>query len=377
MSKLGNLNNNIMENKEDNSGHVSKLVHQFYFVKLWPTEPDSISKIRKEENIVMKINQDISEITDKIAEKTLKRDFVLSNLNFHQRGRRDSVAIKEKILRDFNMALDELNIWNIEVASGGWFGEKLDKNALNYLKIHGSQSLGEEKQILRDIKIQQKDVASFKSLEVLKETLWRNGGSIFFTRKVKNLEEMIRGNYLNDRQKLVIEIEQIQIQRMERACKYDSLKKSIKHQIKLLCDNNSLKNKREWMEFGTRSISPGVEAVNGKLYSLREKLNQKYEKKYEAKQRILKLKELYHENILNYYKYCSLINKVHQLSEEKDVTVLDEMSSSEVENFTLEWNSSKAFREDYEKKILQSLERRQLSGDGRRRPDKSCSTMHL
>lgn len=26
------------------------------------------------------------------------------------------------------MALDELNIWNIEVASGGWFGEKLDKN---------------------------------------------------------------------------------------------------------------------------------------------------------------------------------------------------------------------------------------------------------
>ncbi|XP_024630073.1 proton pump-interactor 1 isoform X2 [Medicago truncatula] len=291
-----------MENKEDNSGHVSKLVHQFYFVKLWPTEPDSISKIRKEENIVMKINQDISEITDKIAKKTC-----------HQRVRRNSVAIKGKILRDFNMALDELNIWNIEVASGGWFGEKLDKNSLNYLKIHGSKSLGEEKQILRDIKIQQKDVASFKSLEVLKETLLRNGGSIFFTRKVKNLEEMIRGNYLNDRQKLVIEIEQFQIQHMERACKYDSLKKSIKHQIKNL----------------------------------------------------------------NYYKYCSLINKVHQLSEEKDVTLLDEMSSSEVENFTLEWNSSKAFREDYEKKILQSLERRQLSGDGRRRPDKSCSTMHL
>lgn len=53
---------------------------------------------------------------------------MLSNLNCHQRGRRNSVAIKEIILRDFNMALDELNIWNIEVASGGWFGEKLDKN---------------------------------------------------------------------------------------------------------------------------------------------------------------------------------------------------------------------------------------------------------
>lgn len=256
MSKLGNRNNNIMENKEDNSGHVSKLVHQFYFVKLWPTEPDSISKIRKEENIVMKINQDISEITDKIAKKTLKRDSVLSNLNCHQRGRRNNVAIKEKILRDFNMALDELNIWNIEVASGGWFGEKLDKNSLNYLKIHGSKSLGEEKQILRDIKIQQKDVASFKSLEVRKETLLRNGGSIFFTRKVKNLEEMIRGNYLNDRQKLVIEIEQFQIQHMERACKYDSLKKSLKHQIKLLCDDNSLKNKESGWNLGPDQLAP-------------------------------------------------------------------------------------------------------------------------
>lgn len=60
-----------MENKEDNSGHVSKPVHQFYFVKLWPREPDSISKIRKEENMVMKINQDISEITDKIAKNTV------------------------------------------------------------------------------------------------------------------------------------------------------------------------------------------------------------------------------------------------------------------------------------------------------------------
>lgn len=63
-----------------------------------------------------------------------------------------------------------------------------------------------------------------------------NGGSIFFTRKVKNLEEMIRRDYLNDRQKLVIEIEQFQIQHMERACNYASLKKSIKDQIKVTYD---------------------------------------------------------------------------------------------------------------------------------------------
>lgn len=32
----------------DDSGHVSKLVHRFYFVKHWPTDPYSISLIKKE-----------------------------------------------------------------------------------------------------------------------------------------------------------------------------------------------------------------------------------------------------------------------------------------------------------------------------------------
>jgi hypothetical protein len=44
---------------------------------------------------------------------------------------------------------------------------------MNYLKLLGSSSLAKEKQILKDINIQQKDkdVASLKSLEVLKETV--------------------------------------------------------------------------------------------------------------------------------------------------------------------------------------------------------------
>lgn len=76
ISKLGDLN--MMENKEttsppkaidDNSEHVSKLVHQFYFVKLWPIDQDSICKIKVEENVVKKMNQDISEITESITKK--------------------------------------------------------------------------------------------------------------------------------------------------------------------------------------------------------------------------------------------------------------------------------------------------------------------
>ncbi|KAI5412957.1 uncharacterized protein LOC127086902 [Lathyrus oleraceus] len=264
-----------MENKavDENSGNVSKHVHQFNFVKLWPTVPDSVSQIQREEKVIKTMNQDIWEITDKIAKRTLEKEYL-----------------------DFNMALDELNFRNVKVENGGWFGEKLDKNSLNYLRLHGSKSLVEERKIMRDIKIQQKDVSPFKSLEVLKETLLCNGGSLFFNRRVKNLEQMIRENYyLSDRQKLVIEIEQFQIQHKERASKYDYLKKTIKEQIKLLCDDDSLKNRREWMEFGARNKHNVKEqvAINGELYSLKEKLTDKYKKREEAFQMLLKLNRRY------------------------------------------------------------------------------------
>jgi hypothetical protein len=72
MSKLGNFN--IMEDKktkaiDDNLGHVSKFVHPFYFVKLSPTDPESISKIKREEKVIKKMNQDICEITEMITKK--------------------------------------------------------------------------------------------------------------------------------------------------------------------------------------------------------------------------------------------------------------------------------------------------------------------
>ncbi|RYR43401.1 hypothetical protein Ahy_A08g039817 [Arachis hypogaea] len=62
----------IIRAQEDDE--VPKLVHQFYFVKLWPSsEPDSISQIKKQELTVEKMNRDICEITDKIKEKIQKR----------------------------------------------------------------------------------------------------------------------------------------------------------------------------------------------------------------------------------------------------------------------------------------------------------------
>lgn len=54
---------------DEDSEHVSRIFRQFYFVKLWPTDLDSVTKIKKEENVLMKMNQDICEVTEKITEK--------------------------------------------------------------------------------------------------------------------------------------------------------------------------------------------------------------------------------------------------------------------------------------------------------------------
>lgn len=55
-----------------------------------------------------------------------------------------------------------------------WFST-LDDNAyvqmLNSLMLHGNKNFAEEKQILRNVNIQERDGASFKSLEMLKETV--------------------------------------------------------------------------------------------------------------------------------------------------------------------------------------------------------------
>ncbi|KAI5412960.1 hypothetical protein KIW84_057542 [Lathyrus oleraceus] len=299
ISKLGDLN--MMENKEttsppkaidDNSEHVSKLVHQFYFVKLWPIDQDSICKIKVEENVVKKMNQDISEITESITKKMSEKEHLgslLSRLNYPRREHIKQVAAsKEKVLKNLDMILEVLCLMN-KKAKRGWFVEEHDKNNFNSLMLHGNKSLIEEKRILRDINFLQKDVDPFKSLEVLKKT--------------------IRSSYyLKNWKQLLKEIEIFQIQYMERASgndyvkgnisNFESLKKIMKDQIKVLCDE-SLRNRRELMEYGTR-IRHGlkeVEGINGELCCLKGKLSEKNKLKGEAYQKILKLKKLYPEEV--------------------------------------------------------------------------------
>ncbi|XP_020985016.2 proton pump-interactor BIP131 [Arachis duranensis] len=342
---------------------VPKLVHQFYFVKLWPSsEPDSISQIKKQELTVEKMNRDIREITDKIKEKISEKDYVASGMRssyYWKMEWRRRVARKGKILSNLYVALDELCFMNNAPRRRSkkkkcFKEEELDNHNLNALMRHGSTSLAEEKQILRNMNTHQRDADKFQSLEVLRNTIkW--------------------GYYENHCHKLLREIEQFQNQRKKAAANasakgkipgYVSMKNAIKDQIKVFCDESSENRKKEMAEYTKiRNAEKKQEVINQELHSLKTKLGEKQKKKGEAYESITKVKQLYDEEVTNYYKYCSLMNKVQHLAEKKDTAALDKLSRYEVDKFMFEWNSNKAFREAYAKKIMQPQQTQKINRD--------------
>ncbi|KAF7805943.1 proton pump-interactor 1-like [Senna tora] len=309
-----NIGCTLMEDKEEND--VPKLVHQFYFVKLWPEDPDSVSRIRKAERVIEDMNQEHLRISEEIKEKMSERNLYglrNSNYYYYYEGIRSSMGSKGLILNDLHAALDELCFTKNaprRVSNKLCFKGELDNHKLNFMMLHGSKSLAEEKKVLREInKSEQRDVASFSSLDRLRNTL---------------MDDYALGH------------------RRERL----SLRDKVRH------------------------IEKEFESIDKVISSLQKKLAGTYQKKAEAYQSILELKKANDGEITNYYQYCSLMNNVHQLAEKKDIAALDELSCSEVSKFMLEWNNNTAFREDYEKRVLQSLERRHLSRDGRMRSHK-------
>ncbi|KAL0320665.1 UNVERIFIED_CONTAM: Proton pump-interactor 1 [Sesamum radiatum] len=66
-----------------------------------------------------------------------------------------------------------------------------------------------------------------------------------------------------------------------------------------------------------------------------------------------------------FYQNRTILSKAKVIAAQKDAEAVKELTRSEVEKFMSVWNSNKAFRDDYESRILQSLDMRLLSKDGR------------
>ncbi|KAL8520545.1 hypothetical protein ACS0TY_011174 [Phlomoides rotata] len=108
-------------------------------------------------------------------------------------------------------------------------------------------------------------------------------------------------------------------------------------------------------------------AVEKEISVLEEELSSVTEKRDKILDSVNELRKQREEGNAPFYQNCNAISKAKVLAAKKDVDSVKELSSAEVEKFMALWSSNKAFRADYESRILQSLDMRQFSKDGRMR----------
>ncbi|XP_057506597.1 proton pump-interactor 4-like [Actinidia eriantha] len=87
-------------------------------------------------------------------------------------------------------------------------------------------------------------------------------------------------------------------------------------------------------------------------------------KKDEACRCILELKRQRDEEDSFHLQLVSLLNDAKGLAETKDVKALKESSKTQVELFMSRWNGSKAFRDDYENRMV-TIKHESKSGERR------------
>nr|KJB61861.1 hypothetical protein B456_009G386800 [Gossypium raimondii] len=104
--------------------------------------------------------------------------------------------------------------------------------------------------------------------------------------------------------------------------------------------------------------------------SLQNELKAVTLKRDKAFENIQELRKQSDQGNSHFYQSRTIVHNAKLLAAQKDIKALEELSIVEVEKFMALWNGNKFFRDDYEKRILPSLDNRLLSRDGRiRNPD--------
>ncbi|XP_039013715.1 proton pump-interactor 1-like [Hibiscus syriacus] len=310
-----------------------KQIHSFHFVRYRLYEDPAIKvKIDQADKEVQKWNKARFKLTEELKANRSERSELLSqvralNADFEQF--KTILDEKKKEIAPLQQALAKLR--NNRDADGRVgicsSEEELDFiiHSLQYRIQHESIPLTEEKQLLREI----------KQLEGTREQVIANA-------------EMIS-----------------KIQ--------DSLgqKEVIQDQVKLMgVDLNGVKKQQQAIWSKKRQIKDKLDVIENKMESLQKELEAVTQKRDEAYGNIQDLRKERDEGNAPFYQSRSAVNKAKMLAAEKDITALEEFLTAEVEKFMALWNGKKAFRDDYEKRILPSLDSRQLSRDGRiRNPD--------
>ncbi|XP_022753265.1 proton pump-interactor 1-like [Durio zibethinus] len=310
-----------------------KQIHSFYFVRYRPYDDPKIkAKIDQADREMQKWNKARFQLTDELKAKRSDRSELLSqvkslNIDFEQF--KAILDEKKKEMEPLQQALGKLRNNNTAGGRGGICSSEEELNdiirSLQYRIQHESIPLTEEKQLLREI----------KQLEGTREKVIANAAM--------------------------------------RAKIQDSLgqKEAIQDQVKLMgVDLDGVRKEQQAVWSNKNQIKEKVKAIESKIDSLQEELTAVTQKRDKAYETIQELRKQRDEGNAHFYQSRSLINKAKELAAKKDIKALEELSAAEVEKFMALWSGKKAFRDDYEKRILSSLDSRQLSRDGRiRNPD--------
>nr|CAD1833997.1 unnamed protein product [Ananas comosus var. bracteatus] len=312
-----------------------KQIHSFYLIKFRSYEdPKMKLKLEQADKEIQKKNQARYQITEALKAKRSERAGVVAQLRpLTSENKQYNEAMNEKMkeMEPLQTALGKLRNANNAVREKG-IGlcsseEELNDliKSIHYRISHESITLDEEKQLLREI----------KQLEAT------------------------RGKVIS--------------QAAMRAKLQDSLghKEAIQDQVKLVgADMDAVKKERQAVRGKIKPLEEQLKAIDAEISSLQDELTSVSEKKDKAFENLNELRKARDAANSCYFQNRSLLNNAKELAAKKDIAALETLAHSEVEKFMLQWSNNKEFREDYERRILPSLDSRQLSRDGRmRNPD--------
>ncbi|XP_068639676.1 proton pump-interactor 1-like [Aristolochia californica] len=312
-----------------------KQIHSFYFVRFRNFEDPSLrTKIEQADKELQKKNQARSQLTEALRAKKSDRAAIITQLKpltAEDKMFRMIVGEKRKDMEPLQAALGKMRSANNAVREKGAglcsSEEELNEliQSLHYRMQHESNTLVKEKQLLKEI----------KQLEGTREKVIANASM-----KAKLQDSFGQKEDIQDQLKLI-------------GGDLDGVRK----------DQSSVRAK-------IKQLEEQLKAIESDINELQTKLTAEIEKRDKAYEALVALRKTREEGNACFYENRALLNKAKDIAAKKDIAALEELSHMEMEKFMALWSSSKSFRDDYEKRILPSLDIRQLSRDGRmRNPD--------
>ncbi|XP_009143539.1 proton pump-interactor 1 [Brassica rapa] len=310
---------------------AAKQIHSFYFVKHRHFDDPKIkAKLDLAEKELEKFNKARAAVFDQLKAKRAERSELfdlLDPLKTERQGFNAKFEEKRKEMEPLQQALGKLR------GNDGGTGrgpaicsseEELNNMIYSYqYRIqHESIPLTEEKQLLKEIRL----------LEGTRDKVIANEAM-----RAKIKESM-------------------------------GQKDDIQGQVKLMgAGLDGVKKERQAISARINQLSEKVKATKDEIQVLENELKTVSEKRDNVYSNIREIRKQSDETNSGFYQGRNVLSKARDLAAQKNIDELEALANAEVEKFVSLWCSKKNFREDYEKRILASLDARQLSRDGRMR----------